>query len=230
MSKTRKPPLPPATTHEPGLRKQLEGFREQLMRWRGDTGPVRDQVVTVGDSLFDLPKLPTGGGGAEVMEYDGPPHSEYAEEMRSDVDQTLYNHQTTINREKTVERFEHVPQGGNWEDIPAELMDNYTDRSRTHGHIYYRLEEDEPALTVANFRKSMMLHPTQDRLLSIREAARLQSFPDDYRFISSRISDKQQMVGDAVPVKLAEAIGTAVRDHLQEHGGAGFESEASVSG
>ncbi|USZ69015.1 DNA cytosine methyltransferase [Halorussus salilacus] len=204
------PPFPAPTHAEGGRQKTLTNSADDL-----------DPVVTVGEALLDLPELPAGGGGDPVMEYDADPHSDYAAEMRADVrDDTLYNHKTTVNREKTRKRFEHIPQGGNWEDIPAELMDDYTDRSRTHGHIYYRLEEDEPALTVANFRKSMMVHPTQDRLLSIREAARLQSFPDDYRFVASRISDRQQMVGDAVPVKLAEQIGRAVADHLANHGDA----------
>lgn len=199
------PPFPTPSHTDGGKQKTLTNAVDDL-----------EPVVTVGDALLDLPELPAGGGGAEVMEYAAKPHSEYAEEMRANVDDTLYNHKTTVNREKTQKRFEHIPQGGNWEDIPAELMDDYTDRSRTHGHIYYRLEEDEPALTVANFRKSMMVHPTQDRLLSVREAARLQSFPDDYRFVSSRISDRQQMVGDAVPVKLAEAIASEVYEHLAE--------------
>lgn len=202
-----KPPFPSPTHTEAGRQATLTALTDEL-----------SPVVTVGGAILDLPELPTGGGGSEVMEYDTSPHSDYASEMRANVDETLYNHETTINRENTVKRFEHVPQGGNWENIPPELMENYTDRSRTHGHIYYRLEEDEPALTIANFRKSMMLHPTQDRLLSVREAARLQSFPDVYRFVSSRISDKQQMVGDAVPVKLAEAIGGAVYDHLKARG------------
>lgn len=200
------PPFPAPSHTDGGKQKTLTNATDDL-----------EPVVTVGDALFDLPELPTGGGGSEVMKYDAEPHTEYAEEMRANVgDDTLYNHKTTVNREKTQKRFEYIPQGGNWEDIPAELMDDYTDRSRTHGHIYYRLEEDEPALTVANFRKSMMVHPTQDRLLSVREAARLQSFPDDYRFMSSRISDRQQMVGDAVPVKLASAIASEIYEYLAE--------------
>lgn len=215
--KEGKPPFPSPTHSEAGQQATLTQSMDNLQ-----------PVVTVGEAILDLPELPTGGGGSETMQYVNSPHSEYTEEMRASTGDTLHNHQTTVNKEKTIQRFEHVPQGGNWEDIPAELMDDYTDRSRTHGHIYYRLEEDEPALTVANFRKSMMLHPTQDRLLSIREAARLQSFPDDYRFVSSRISDKQQMVGDAVPVKLAEAIGEATYNHLQTHGHIKPNAETSV--
>lgn len=198
-------PAYPSPTHS-------EGGKQKTLSQGNDLNPV----VTVDDAIMDLPELPTGGGGSEEMKYTNPPHSEYAEKMRSEVGKTLWDHESTVNREKTVKRFKHIPQGGNWEDIPAELMDNYSDRSRTHGHIYYRLVPEDPALTVANFRKSMMVHPTQDRLLSVREAARLQSFPDDYRFISDKISDKQQMVGDAVPVRLAESIGEAVMSHLSK--------------
>lgn len=200
------PPFPSPTHNESGNQMTLGEGTDSLK-----------SAITVGEAIMDLPELPAGGGGSDKMEYQGEPHSTYAEEMRENVGDTLYNHQSTVNRDKTVKRFKHVPQGGNWEDIPEELMDNYTDRSRTHGHIHYRLEEDKPSLTIANFRKSMMTHPTQNRLLTIREAARLQSFPDDYRFISDSISDKQQMVGDAVPVRLAEAIGEEIVNHLRQH-------------
>jgi len=198
-------PVFPSPTHTEEGKQQTLGSSHNLK-----------PAITVSEAILDLPELSKGGGGKEKMEYTEPPHSDYAEKMRDSVGETLWNHNSTVNRETTIKRFEHIPQGGNWEDIPDELMENYTDKSRTHGHIYYRLKEDETALTVANFRKSMMVHPTQNRLLSVREAARLQSFPDDYRFVSSRISDKQQMVGDAVPVRLAESIGRAVKKQLQK--------------
>lgn len=180
--------------------------------------------VPVKNAIFDLPELPTGGGGKHKMAYD-PKESDdyikitskkYINEMRSGASpNVIYNHKSTVNREKTYERFKHVPQGGNWRDIPAELMDNYNNREQTHDHIYQRLEEDSLAKTVANFRKQMIIHPTQDRLLTIREAARLQSFSDDYRFINDSICVKQQMVGNAVPVKLAESVGRSVITYLR---------------
>jgi len=166
--------------------------------------------VSVSRAISDLPKLPIGGGGTMQMEYTAKKSnvSRYALEMRQDEKESiLYNHRTTKNQEKTYRRFEHIPQGGNWKDIPKELMDNYSNRKQTHDHIYQRLSEDEPANTVANFRKQMIVHPTQNRLLSVREAARLQSFPDDYHFRGDSFNARQQMVGDAVPVKLAYAIG-----------------------
>jgi len=166
--------------------------------------------VSVERAISDLPEIPTGGGGTMQMEYTAGNTniSEYARLMRqNEQEELLMNHRTTKNQEKTYRRFQHIPQGGNWKDIPKELMDNYSNRKQTHDHIYQRLSEGKPANTVANFRKQMIVHPTQDRLLSVREAARLQSFPDDYHFIGNSFNARQQMVGDAVPVKLAYAIG-----------------------
>lgn len=180
---------------------------------------------SIREAIFDLPDLPEGGGGSEVMEYDPGLSAgfdkigdmSYIKKMRENIDDgTLFNHQSTRNREKTYRRFSHIPQGGNWEDIPKELMDNYENLDRTHDNIYLRLSEDDLAKTVANFRKQMMIHPTENRLLTIREAARLQSFPDDYRFTSDKITIKQQMVGNAVPVNLAEAVARSVAEYFNQ--------------
>ena len=65
----------------------------------------------------------------------------------------------------------------------------------------------------------MLIHPHQDRLLSVREAARIQTFPDGYEFRGG-MSDMQQQVSDAVPVLLARRVGEAVLDHLHENMGA----------
>ena len=114
-----------------------------------------------------------------------------------------------------LERYAHVPQGGNWSNIPQRLMGNYEDRQRCHTGIYRRLSANEPSIVIGNFRKNMLIHPTQDRGLSVREAARLQSFPDWYEFTGS-IGFQQQQVGNAVPPLLAKAVFAAVR-RAQEH-------------
>lgn len=175
-----------------------------------------EQYFSVHQAIGDLPELPEGGGGEDVMDYS--PDSEdlgrYSSLVRDDCPPgVVYNHETSINREKTYRRFEHIPPGGNWRDIPEALMDNYSELSKTHDNIYYRLEPDEPAKTVANYRKQMMIHPSQHRLLSVREAARLQSFPDRFRFVGSGLNAKQQMVGNAVPVRMAEAVGRSLVEH-----------------
>ena len=84
-------------------------------------------------------------------------------------------------------------------------MGNYKDKTRCHSGIYKRLREDEPSVVISNYRKMMLIHPKQNRGLSVREAARLQSFPDDF-FFEGPISHIQQQIGNAVPPLLAKAI------------------------
>ncbi len=165
--------------------------------------PLRRKAPTVADALADLPRL---GNGASVswLPYTRKRPSSYARRMRNGQVKSP-NHLVTRNSDKTVRRYLHVPQGGNWEDIPGRLMRNYTDRSRCHTGIYRRLCADQPSVVIGNFRKNMLIHPTQDRGLSVREAARIQSFPDNYEFFGS-IGFQQQQVGNAVPPLLAEAV------------------------
>lgn len=162
-----------------------------------------NKPISVSDAIGDLPHLPNGAS-FEELPYSKLTHSEYAEIMRNGR-QTCGSHLVTKNADHIIKRYAHIPQGGNWENIPEELMQNYADRSRCHTGIYYRLKDDSPSIVVGNFRKNMLIHPHQDRGLSVREAARLQSFPDDYRFAGS-IGFQQQQVGNAVPPLLAKAV------------------------
>lgn len=160
--------------------------------------------VTVKDAIADLPSLVNGNSESRQPYRFEKPHSEYARSMRNGVNYTL-NNLVTKNADHILKRYEYVPQGGNWEDIPKRLMKNYTDPSRCHTGIYHRLRADEPAKVIGNFRKNMLIHPLENRGLSVREAARLQSFPDKYVFKGS-IGFQQQQVADAVPPLLAKAV------------------------
>ena len=159
--------------------------------------------VTVGQALRDLPKIKNGNQD-EVKQYAKAASSSYAKSLRRGL-KLCHNNGVTNNAPHVIERYSHIPQGGNWENIPHHLMKNYADVSRCHTGIYRRLREDEPSVVIGNYRKNMLVHPWEDRGLSVREAARLQSFPDDFIF-SGSIGFQQQQVGNAVPPLLAKAI------------------------
>jgi DNA (cytosine-5)-methyltransferase 1 len=166
-------------------------------------GEYVDNHITVADALFDLPEL-TNGSIESKLKYKGKPISDYAKRIRGNKRIVTQNY-VSKNSQTVVERYKYIKEGSNWQDIPPELMSNYKDHTRCHSSIYRRLAENEPAVIIANYRKSMIIHPKEHRGLSVREAARLQSFPDHYEFIGS-LDQKQQQVGNAVPPLLAEKI------------------------
>lgn len=167
---------------------------------------------TVWDAIGDLPGL-ANGASIDKLPYRTPALSRYASKLRSRR-RSCTGHLVTNNAANIVERYKYIPEGGNWKSIPQDLMVDYKDVSRCHTGIYHRLSANLPAKVVGNFRKNMLVHPTQHRGLSIREAARLQSFPDGYEF-SGSIGKQQQQVGNAVPPIMAQTIISRVFEHLE---------------
>lgn len=163
--------------------------------------------ITVWEAISDLPHV-LNGNNISQLEYSSEAKSEYASNMRN-KSSFCFNNLVTRNSNSIIERYKHIPQGGNWENIPKELMDNYKNVNRCHTGIYKRLRYDEPSVVIGNYRKNMLIHPIQDRGLSVREAARLQSFPDSFVFKGS-IGFQQQQVGNAVPPLLAKAIFSSI--------------------
>lgn len=166
-----------------------------------------DEYLTVRDAISDLEGIEPfialeEDNGIPVM-----PHvanSELGRELRDST--VLFNHITTNTTETAMQRFMALKQGENFHALDERLKSNtYTDSSRTQNTIYLRLNYDEPSGTVVNVRKSMWIHPTKNRAVSVREAARLQTFPDSFVFCGTK--DKQyQQVGNAVPPIMAKAI------------------------
>ena len=169
--------------------------------------PSVKEPVTVADAISDLPVL-RNGASVSQLRYRQDANSSYSRKMRGQRSDCSGNI-VSENAEFVVRRYKYIPQGGNWSDIPAKYMRNYADRFRCHTGIYHRLCSTEPSVVIGNFRKNMLIHPTQDRGLSVREAARLQSFPDWYVFEGS-IGLQQQQVGNAVPPLLAKAVFRAI--------------------
>ncbi len=127
----------------------------------------------------------------------------------------IYNHIITKSSQLVIKRFSSIEQGGNFHSLKQDLISNYTDPSRTQNSIYFRLNENEPSATVTNVRKAMWIHPVRNRAVSVREAARLQSFPDSFIFKGSKDQQYQQ-VGNAVPPMLAKALAESILKRLDE--------------
>jgi len=180
-------------------------------------GNGRKPYVTVHDAVSDLPLL-DNGNNVDSLEYryNGSKLTDYQREMKKEWRKNYcLNNCITRNNDLIVKRYKYIPRGGNWQDIPNFLMRNYKNKKNCHSGIYKRLKWSEPSIVISNFRKNMLIHPEQDRGLSVREAARLQSFPDWYIFYG-RLGSQQQQVADAVPPLLAEILGDRIKKYLME--------------
>lgn len=128
-------------------------------------------------------------------------------EALAKVDATWFNYDdVTKPSAKTAQKMSYVPQGGNWKDIPAEIG-GYG--PNTQSNIMRRLDLDKPSITLSNFRKSNILHPTENRILTVSEAAAISGLEKDFKFLGS-LSEKQQQVANGV----TQAIGKLVKNTI----------------
>lgn len=176
-----------------------------------------EKYNTVRDAIEDLQSVPTG---KDVKNDNGTSLPELTDrsnlcKLLRDA-KVLYNHITTNTRKAAMERFKALKQGQNFHSLDKSLKINtYTDVARTQNTIYLRLNYNKPSGTVVNVRKSMWVHPVLDRAISIREAARLQTFPDSFIFCGTKDQQYQQ-VGNAVPPIMAKAIAEILAEQLDK--------------
>lgn len=168
--------------------------------------------ITVADALSDLPEIPNGGG-SDIMNYTSKPLSAYQKNIRTGSD-ILYNHVAAGLGKANLERIPHIPPGGSWRDIPFNLLPEGMKRARRSDHTkrYGRLHPEgigSTILTKCDPHWGTYIHPEQDRIISVREAARIQSFPDKFRFLGA-LADQYEQVGNAVPPIFAKALGEAI--------------------
>ena len=178
--------------------------------------PFLKPLVTVWDAISDLPELQRCEGH-EVSEYTSNPQSDFQALLRRKSD-LVYNHVAPFLAEINQERLKHIPQGGSWRDIPVNLLPAGMKRANRSDHTkrYGRLHPNGLAstiLTKCDLHWGAYIHPTQERTLTVREAARLQSFPDHMRFLGAR-GDQFRQVGNAVPPLLACQVANAVSEML----------------
>ncbi|MDG4513376.1 DNA cytosine methyltransferase [Streptococcus suis] len=165
----------------------------------------RDNRFTISDAIKDLESVPTSFEVNSLPVYGNETEevNDYSKDLRDS--ESIYNHIITESRDNAINRFKALQPGQNFHDLSKELKQTYADATRTQNTIYQRLDYNKKSGTVVNVRKSMWVHPTIDRAISIREAARLQSFPDSFIFYGTKDAQYQQ-VGNAVPPKLARII------------------------
>lgn len=201
------PPFP-APTHRAPVAANFGGAEAD----RGAGGDGLRPHTTVAEAIGDLPPL-LGDGAAGAVAYAAPPSGWYQAELRAGLAE-VRDHRASQLRPINLERLRHIPPGGSWRDIPVELLPDGMRRARRSDHTkrYGRLHPDGLAstiLTKCDPHWGSFFHPTQDRVISVREAARLQSFPDHFWFGGS-LTEQYEQVGNAVPPRLARAIGEQI--------------------
>lgn len=165
--------------------------------------------VTVEEAIGELYKLEFG----DTSFIPTPPTNDYTRYLRLETT-TLNDHAAVYPAEIVQQRISHVPQGGNWRDVPLDLWPNQ--RSNRHSSAYRRLNPLSQSCTIdTGNAHSNYFHPIYNRIPSIRESARLQSFPDKFSFYGSRGS-KYKQVGNAVPPLLAKAVASKILTELHE--------------
>ena len=133
----------------------------------------------------------------------------------------LYNHLAPGFSDLEWQMVEHIPEGGNWQNIPESVPSKRLEQIRRSGGrttYYGRLRRDKPSYTISTYFNRLgngcYIHPTQDRLISLREGARLQSFSDSFFFCGPKTSIYKQ-IGNAVPPLLGRAIAELIKPYLK---------------
>lgn len=200
------------------------GYREKLPVSRppqthaGDTGQQRlgsidieQEYVTTREAIDDLAFLPPG---ETATEYNCSPSSHYQEQMRDGHNGPLYNHTAPNHGEVVRERYNALG--------PGETIDSLPPRLQTSKHTMMKFHPDRPANTVTTLPEDFV-HYEQPRIPTVRELARLQSFPDWYEFLGPRTTGghrrrdalpQYSQVGNAVPPILAEAVANQIKSTL----------------
>ncbi len=176
--------------------------------------------LSVRDAIGDLPPLKEQDG-TELCAYGGPASSEYQQLMRRRSNR-LYNHVTDRMSESERKMVKFLQPGQNWRALPVDLLPDRFKRIRPYDAttLLMRMRWERPAYTIttksSEVTSGAFIHPSQDRTLSVREAARLQSYPDRFRFLGTQQEQRRQ-IGNSVPPLLAQRLAEGLKSILNHH-------------
>ncbi len=164
-----------------------------------------EHYVTCEDAIGDLPSL-EGNCGTEIQSYICAPITDYQKKMRKNS-QAIYNHIGTIHDEKTLKFIAMVPEGKNYKSLPKQYEGIYK-----YHEALTRYHSKKPSLTINTGHRSHF-HYKYNRIPTVRESARLQSFSDDFIFYGNK-SEQYKQVGNAVPPLLGYAVACQLKKYL----------------
>ncbi len=162
--------------------------------------------VTVKEAIGELYELENKNTNIITIK----PLTKFQKYVRS-KDNMIFNHDIKYPNQEVQDRINFVPQGGNWQNVPENMWK--TKRNNRHSSAYRRLDENKPSITIDTGHMNYF-HPLYNRVPTVRESARLQSFPDDFIFVGTPTSQLRQ-VGNAVPPLMAKAVAELIKETLE---------------
>lgn len=185
---------------------------------------VTNPFITVWDAIGDLPPIFDGENPEGLVLYVCPPANKFQQKMRGNLASVTGHVAPRLGR-ANQERLKYIPEGGSWRDIPFELLPEGMKKAKRSDHTkrYGRPRKSDLACTIltkCDIHWGAYIHPVQNRPFSVREFARLQSFPDEFQFFGS-MTEQFVQIGNAVPPLLANAIASMLMGMDQ-----GFEEAA----
>lgn len=173
---------------------------------------TKENYISVSDAINDIPPINAGEIFEKVKYFKNEDLSEYQLKLRGN-NKLLYNHSSPKHKKETIQILSMIKQGQTMKDLPENMR-----TKSVHSGAYGRMEDNKPAYTLTTRLNTpsvgRITHPTQHRTITPREAARIQSFPDRFRFIGDITSIGMQ-IGNAVPPILAEKIGMHIIKYLK---------------
>jgi len=206
----------PIGSHGPAPKPAQNEF---VHRWERDPEAPAERLVRVWSAIGDLPPTPTTVNFSEPVSYRTGAWCNFQYYVREHSPGVLNHHTVGLGRTMRA-RIGHVPQGGSWRDIPRRLLPAGMKRAKTSDHTkrYGRLAPNDLAstlLTKCDPHWGCYIHPNEDRVITVREAARLQSFPDRFKFEGPQLA-QYRLVGNSVPPLLARAIGNRLISYAEQ--------------